>query len=121
MESFKEYISPFQRIVKLYIHSGKLTLTEVLTQIMAAIVIAAVCLLFVIIALAFVSYGVIDALSQSMPVVWAYLIVGGFYMLLIALMIVFKRTLIINPIARFLSKTILDAPRSNNVSDNEEK
>lgn len=121
MESFKEYISPFQRIARLYIHSGKLTLTEVLTQIMAAIVIAAVCLLFVIIALAFVSYGVIDALSQSMPAVWAYLIVGGFYMLLIALMIVFKRTLIINPIARFLSKIILDTPDSHKETDNEEK
>ena len=121
MESFKEYISPFQRIARLYIHSGKLTLTEVLTQIMAAIVIAAVCLLFVIIALAFVSYGVIDALSQSMPAVWAYLIVGGFYMLLIALMIVFKHTLIINPIARFLSKIILDTPDSHKETDNEEK
>lgn len=121
MESFKEYISPFQRIAKLYIHSGKLTLTEVLTQIMAAIVIASICLLFVIIALAFVSYGVIDALSQHMASAWAYLIVGGFYIVLIALMIVFKRTLIINPIARFLSKTILDAPDSHNIADNEEK
>lgn len=120
MEAFKEYLSPFQKIVKLYIQSGKLTLTEVLTRILTAIVITAVCLLFAVIALAFVSYGVISALSQSMAPVWAYLIVGGFYLLIIMLIIVFKRTLIINPIARFLSKIILDAPDNHKTSDNEE-
>ncbi|MDE6200091.1 MAG: phage holin family protein, partial [Muribaculaceae bacterium] len=96
MEAFKGYFSPFQRIAKLYIHSGKLTVTEVLTQILTAVAITFVCLLFVIISLAFVSYGVIEALSQHMASTWAYLIVGGFYLLLIVLMIIFRRTLIIN-------------------------
>lgn len=121
MEAFKGILTPFQRIAKLYINSGKLTVTEVLTQILTAVAITFVCLLFVIIALAFVSYGVIAALSQHMATIWAYLIVGGFYMMLIALMIVFKRTLIINPIARFLSKIILDAPGSHNTPANEKE
>ncbi|RXE70978.1 hypothetical protein ED352_07455 [Muribaculaceae bacterium Isolate-002 (NCI)] len=120
MEAFKGYFAPFQRIAKLYIHSGKLSLAEVLTQLLAAIAIAFVCLLFVIISLAFVSYGVIEALSQHMATTWAYLIVGGFYLLLIILMIIFKRTIIINPIARFLSKIILDAPDTpNNLNEND--
>lgn len=121
MEAFKEYISPFQRIAKLYIQSGKLTATEALTQILAAAAIALICLFFVIISLAFVSYGVIAALSQHMPPTWAYIIVGGFYLLLIALLIIFKRTLIVNPIARFLSKIILDEPGIQKTAAHEEK
>lgn len=120
MEAFKGYFAPFQRIAKLYIQSGKLTVTEVLTRILTAAVITFICLLFAIISLAFVSYGVISALSQSLSPVWAYLIVGGFYLMLIIVMIVFKRILIINPIARFLSKIILDSPDNHKTDGNEE-
>lgn len=120
--NYKEYLQPFQRIARLYIQSGKLTLTEVLTRLLAASLIAFVCILFVIIALTFVSYGVVGALSKSMPLTWACLIVGGFYFLIIVLMIVFKRTLIVNPIARFLSKIILDVPDEiKNVTEDEKK
>lgn len=120
MDSFKGYIAPFQRIAKLYIRSGKLSLTEVLTRILTAAIITFVSLLFVIIALAFVSYGVIEALSQCMATTWAYLIVAGFYMLLIAVMVIFKRTLLINPIARFLSKVILDDNSNHNTPSHDE-
>lgn len=112
MEAAKEYLKPFQRLAKLYIQTGKLTLTEVLTRILAGALIAFVCLLFAIISLTFISYGVINNLTQTMSMTWACLIVVGFYLFIIILMIVFKRTLIINPIARFLSKIIIDAPDS---------
>lgn len=121
MEAAKEYFKPFQRLAKLYIQTGKLTLTEVLTRILAGALIAFVCLLFAIISLTFISYGVINTLTQTMSMTWACLIVGGFYLFIIILMIVFKRTLIINPIARFLSKIIIDAPDSPKISANEEE
>lgn len=112
MENFKEITKPFQRLAKLYIESGRLSLTEALTRILAAALITFVCLLLVIIALSFVSYGVIVTLSDSLSSTWAYVIVGGFYLLIIALLVIFKRTLVINPIARFLSKVLLDAPEN---------
>jgi len=121
IEAIKEYIGPFQRIAGLYIQSGKLTLTKVMTGILTAVVIAFICLLFVIISLALLSYGAIEALSLHMSSIWAYLIVGGFYLILIVLMIVFRRTIIINPIARSLSKIILDAPDNHNTTGDEEE
>lgn len=119
MGQINDYISPFKRLAKLYIESGKLSLTEALTRILAGALITFVCLALVIICLAFISFGVIDALSQGLGQIWAYLIVGGFYLLLILMMIVFRRTLIINPIARFLSRIILDTPGGNKLNDNE--
>ncbi|MBD5258293.1 MAG: phage holin family protein [Barnesiella sp.] len=120
MGQINDYISPFKRLANLYIESGKLSLTEALTMILAGALITFVCLLFVIISLAFISFGVIDALAAGLGLIWAYLIVGGFYLLLIIMMIVFRRTLVINPIARFLSKIILDTPGGKKLNDNEE-
>lgn len=121
MIQFNDYISPFRRLAKLYIESGKLTLTEALTRILSAALITFVCLSLVIIALAFISFGVIDALSQALGPIWAYLIVGGFYILLIVMLIVFRRTLVINPIARFLSKIILANPDNQKLDDDEKE
>lgn len=113
MGQLNEYISPLKRLAKLYLESGKLRFTEALTRILAATLITFICLAFAIIALAFISFGVIDALSQSLGMIWAYVIVGGFYILLIVVMIALRRQLIVNPIARFLSKIILDTTKND--------
>lgn len=98
------------RLGKLYIESARIGLTEKLTRLLTGIAIALVVLLFVIICLAFISIGVASEISDALSPAAAYLIVSGFYILLIVILISFKRTLVINPIARFLSKIIFDAP-----------
>lgn len=116
----KEIISSVRNLIKLYIENGRLSLTDILTQLMSGFIIALVCILFAVMALGFISYGIIGALSASMPIVWAYIIVAGFYMFLIAILIIFKRTLLINPIARFISKIIMKAPHNYKYHDENE-
>lgn len=116
----KEIVSSVRNLIKLYIENGRLSLTDILTQLLSGFIIALVCILFAIMALGFISYGVIGALSASMPIVWAYTIVAGFYILLIAILIIFKRTLLINPIARFLSKIIMKPTHNYQYQDENE-
>lgn len=110
MASFNEMTTPVKRLVKLYVESARLNVVEKLTRFLTGVAIALICTLFVIICLAFVSFGIVVELKTVVPSYAAYLIVGGFYLLLIAGLIIFKRTLLLNPIARFLSKLILDPP-----------
>lgn len=49
----------------------------------------------------------IGIIARSTGLVGAELIMGGFYVLMLVLVIAFRRPLIVNPISRFVSKLFL--------------
>lgn len=99
-----------QRYLKLLIEDTRLNIAEKLTRLMSAIALAAILLFLAVVTLVFLSLGASMALSDIMDPLWAFIIVAGFYLVLCTVIVLARKTLLINPIARFISRLILNAP-----------
>lgn len=98
------------RYLKLLIEDTRLNVAEKLTRLMSAVAIAAILLFLAVVTLVFLSLGISMALSEVMKPLWAFIIVAGFYMVLCVALIIARKQLIVDPIARFLSKLLLNPP-----------
>lgn len=105
LSSLKELLI---RLCRLYIENAKLTLTEKLTLLLSAALLVIISLVFGVFALAFFAGAAIEALELVMVPWLSYLILGGVFVLLMFLTVCMRKTLIINPIARFISRLIFD-------------
>lgn len=96
------------RLVSLYMESFRLTIAEKSTMIMSAGLMLVVILVLGIFALAFLSGTCVALLSLVLPNWAGYAIMGGFFVLLILLCVIFKKALFINPIARYMSRLVFE-------------
>lgn len=96
-----------RRLVGLEIENARLLATEKLTLLFGRICLVAVCFVLSACVLIFLSMSISDLLLRNLTPWATYMIVGGFYALLILIVALFRRSLIVNPIARYLSKVIL--------------
>lgn len=94
--------------LKLEVEYVKLTATEKLTVLLSTLILGAVCLLLGMVILILFSFALVGLFRTFMSPAWAFLSVGGILVLLIALILLFRRPLLENPISRLLSKLILD-------------
>lgn len=92
---------------KLSVENFRLILTEKLTLLLSLIAMAAIAAAFLLIMLFFVSVCAAMLLANVIPLAWAYAIMAGIYLLLGVGVIVFRRQLLMDPIARFISRLIL--------------
>lgn len=98
------------RYVRLLVEDTKLNVAEKLTRLLAAVALSAVLLILGIVTLVYISMAVAWSLAVALSPVWSYIIVAGFFVILLAVLIIFRKELIENPIARFISRLLLDAP-----------
>ena len=70
-----------------------------------------ICLVLGLFALAFITVALIELLALAIPVWASYLIFAGIYAVIIIALILLREPLIMNPIARFLSKLLLEPER----------
>lgn len=98
-----------KRLLSLYIESAKLTAAEKLTVIMSAGVLLIVTLVLGVFALAFLSGACIELLALVLPAWASYAILGALFLLLGILTLTLKKQLVIDPIARFVSKLVFDS------------
>lgn len=92
---------------KLSVENFRLILTEKLTLLLSLIAMAAVAAAFLLIMLFFISVCAATLLAHVIPLAWAFAIMAGIYLLLGIGVIVFRRQLLMDPIARFISRLIL--------------
>lgn len=104
---FKEIINEGKEYLKLQLEYGKLTATEKLTLLLSNLAIGLICVFLGVIALFFLSMSVVDLIAASLGGAWSCLIMCGFYFLIIALLYVLRKPLVINPMARMISRIIL--------------
>lgn len=109
--SFGALIDTITRYIKLLIEDTRLNVAEKLIRLLAAVAISALVTILVTAVVVFVSIAVGLALSEVMNPLWAFLIVAAFYLLILVVLIVCRNTLIITPIARFISRLLLQAPQ----------
>lgn len=105
---FNALKSSFRRLISLYIESAKLTAAEKLTLLLSAAVLFIIAFMLVTIAIAFGTVALLQLLQLALSPIAAASILAGFFLLLAVLIFLFRKPLIINPTARFMSKLIMD-------------
>ena len=86
----------------------KLTAVEKLAILLSATAFVAVVIIICTFALLYLFSALITVLAEAMGCIWgAHLIAAGLMLLLLLVVFAFKKQLIVNPIARFVSKLFL--------------
>lgn len=110
MNQVREITRDAYRLGQLYITKARLKTTEKLTVLLSTVAFAAIIAAIIVVLVVFITLGVGHYLATTIAPHLAYLIVAGFYLILLIVAILLRKRLIINPISRFMSRLILDAP-----------
>lgn len=94
--------------IQLEIEYAKLTLAEKFTMLFAMLVIGAVCLLLGMVVLILFSFALVEVFKIIMAPALAYLATGGVICVLILCLYLFRRPVLLNPIARYITKLFID-------------
>lgn len=116
-DAFSAFIKGGKRLALLYVDKVRLKTTEKLTILLSTVTFIAVIVALLLILMVFVSIGVGHLLATSIAPHMAYLIVAGFYLLLLIVMALLRRQLFINPISRFISRLLVEAPDNDQEVD----
>ncbi|MDE7110878.1 MAG: phage holin family protein [Muribaculaceae bacterium] len=116
--AYRHLYDEARRLVGLEVENARLMLTEKLTLLLGRVTLVAVCFVISACVLIFLSMSISDLLLGSFTPWATYMIVAGFYALLICIVALFRRQLIVDPIARYLSKVLLD-PRPSSKRETE--
>lgn len=120
-EEFRKAFADAKEWGKLYLENLKLLSIEKTTVLLSHGAMAVLLLLLGVCAFLFISIALVLLLAQVLPVMWCFMIMGGVYILLAGVAILFRKALFIDPIARFLSRLFLDPlPRQNEKTKNAE-
>ncbi len=106
-----------KRLARLYMSNLRLGLAEKLTLLLSGIATAVIAFVLGLCGLVFVTLSVSSALSSVLPGYWSHLIIGLFYLALIAVVVIFRTYILVNPIARFVSKIIVEKPQKLPIED----
>ncbi len=110
-QSLKALWATFKKYVALNIENAKLSATEKLTLLFATMAFYFVAITLGIVIVFLVSMAMSHLLSQSIEQHYVYLIMAAFYLVLLVVVFALRKVLFLNPIARFLSKLILNPPQ----------
>lgn len=93
---------------RLQVEYLKLTASEKIIILVSMMVIGAVFLLLLLPAVLMFLFALAQVFIDFMPVAVAYITVGGIVLLLLGILTIFRKPLVINPVAKFISKVLLD-------------
>lgn len=106
---------------KLYLENLKLQSIEKGTVLFGHAALAGVLAVLSIIAFFFISLALVFLLAQVLPLMWSFMIMGGIYIVAGVLAIIFRNSLFINPICRFMTRLFLAPPPEYTIPKEEEK
>lgn len=109
-----EKISPYIKLwdslksfLSLKAEDIKLLICEKATVLISTLIVCVVATILGAAILFFLTFAAAQWIGESLGLAWAYFIIAGFYVLLIALVFLLRRPLILDPVARFITKVIL--------------
>lgn len=114
MGNLKDIKDSLTRLVRLYLESTKLTIIEGLTIFIGGLMLVTFALVCIIIFLMFISFGVAEELRLIMSPGLAYLTVAAIWLIILAVVVLFRNQILYDPLVRFISRLILN--RSNKLS-----
>ncbi|MBD5314303.1 MAG: hypothetical protein K2G41_03435 [Duncaniella sp.] len=93
-----------KEMLKLNVDYAKLTVAEKMTLLLTTAAFALLGFVLISLFMFFLSLAIVRCIATGVGMIWAYFIMCGFYMILLGVIIAFRKQLIINPIARFVSR-----------------
>lgn len=120
-DSFADLIDSVKRLITLNLDYARLTAAEKLTVLMSSMAFYAVLTVCATMVLIFISIGVGHLLATTVAKVAAYLYVAGFYVVLLVLLVVFRKRLFIDPAARFISKLLVNPPTESHRNETDKQ
>lgn len=94
----------------MYVENVRLTSAEKLTVLFSSVALFVAAAVLGMIGLIFIAIGLASMLEDYIAPFWSYFIIAAVFLGIVAILIIFKTQIIINPIARFISKLLLDPP-----------
>lgn len=104
--------SSLRRLVALYVENAKLTAAGKLTLLLSGAVLFVIALVFTTFALIFGAVAIYQLMALSMSPIVAAAILAGAFVLLVILAFLLRKPLIVDPMARFISRLIMDIGRT---------
>ena len=95
------------RFLALKTEDVKLTLSEKLTILISTLAVAALLGLLGGIALMLLTFSAANWIAESFGMKWAWLILAGGYLLVLLVVVIFRKPLVINPVSRFVTRLLL--------------
>ena len=109
-DDIKELITQSINWAKLEVEYIKLTAAEKTIILLSMMVIGLVVLLLLLPAVIMFLFALAQVFIGFMPVAVAYVCVGGIVILCLGILVLFRKQIVINPVAKFISKVLLDNP-----------
>lgn len=94
--------------LKLEVEYAKLTAAEKLTMLMSSLIIGFVCLLLGSVVLVLLGFTVAELFKLILDPALAYLSAAGSICVLVGLIYLFRKPLVLNPIAKLITKVFFD-------------
>ena len=112
VNSYKELWSECKKYIALQMDYAKLTIVEKITIILSAMTFVGVIIVLSICALFFLSVAFVEWLDMVIKCTWlANIITGAIILVLMLIVICLKKSLIINPMSKFITKLFLNPPK----------
>lgn len=107
LDHLKQIFAEAKAYAELRIAYGKLTAAEKLTTLLSVMALSLILLLLGVTAFAFLSVAAVDRLSDYIGMPLSCLSMCGFYLLIGFLLVALRKPLVINPVARLITRLIL--------------
>lgn len=107
-DEIKDIFSQSINWAKLEVEYLKLTAAEKLIILLGTLILGAVCMLFLLPVIIMFLFALAGVFRLMMSPALAYLSVGGIVLLMLVLIWLFRKQLIFNPVARFVSRLFLE-------------
>lgn len=112
-QTVQSFYRLLRRLGELYLEGAKFIVAEKLTRLFSVGLLVIICMVLGIFALAFFSGTCVELLSMVLPAWAGYAIMGGVFVVLILLCVLFRNQLIVDPIARFISRLVFEKDQDN--------
>lgn len=108
VEDIQNVIQQGKTWISLEMEYAKLSLAEKLTILLTTLIIGFICLLLGMVVLILLGFALVEVFKLFMAPGFAYLTVAGIICVFLALLWIFRQPLLENPLAKLLTKILID-------------
>lgn len=110
-----------KQLLRLKVEDARLVMAERLSILLDSLLFIIIAILLGTCCLGFITFAIVHFLSTVMEPGWAYMIIAAFYAAMIGILIMLRRQLITNPVARLISRLILEKPERHETEKQQDK
>lgn len=107
MDQFKDLVGQSKEWLRLEVEYYKLTAAEKFTVLMSSLIIGAICMFVGVICLVLFAFALVEVFKLFLSPALSFVCVGGIFLLLVVVLFLLRKPLLLNPIAKFITRLII--------------